>query len=302
MDIPWDDMKLFLAVAESGSLSAAARRLRVAQPTVSRRLAELEATLGEPLFARGVEGARPTPFGERLLEPAKRMAEWAVEVERAAERSEAAPAGVVRLTAAPGVAFDLAAPFAAWLRAELPQVTLEVVSTVQYVDLVRREADLALRAQRPTARDLVCLASLELEAVACAAPSYAAKVPPRARVADVDWIAWAPPLDHVTPNPELSRMIPGFRPVFASDDYLVQLRACEVGLGAMFFARVRHRFQRESPFVELDLDLPPVPTSIHLVCARSALAIPRVRAVGERLAAELERADTRPGRGRTGRV
>lgn len=301
MDIPWDDLKLFLAVAETGSLSAAARRLRVAQPTVSRRLADLEATMGEPLFVRGVEGARPTAFGERLLEPAKRMAEWAVEVERAADR-QAAPAGVVRVTAPPGVAFEVVAPFAAALRAELPEVTLEAVSTVQYLDLARREADLALRAQRPSQRDLVCLASLDFEAVPCAARSYAARLPRRARVADVDWIAWAPPLDHVTPNPELARLIPGFRPVFASDDYLVQLRACEVGLGAMFFARVQHRFTRETPLVELDIDLPPVPASLHLVCARSALAIPRIRAVAERLAAELSRADTRPPRGRDKRA
>lgn len=297
MNIPWDDLKLFLAVAETGSLSSAARRLRVAQPTVSRRLAALEAAVGEPLFARGVDGARPTALGERLLEPARRMAEWAVEVERAAEQP-AAPAGVVRLTAAPGTAYELAAPFAAWLRSELPDVTLEVVSTVQYLDLARREADLALRSQKPSQKDLLCLASLSFEAVPCAARSYAEKLPRRARLRDVGWIAWAPPLDHVTPNPELARLIPGFRPVFASDDYLVQVRACEVGLGAMFFGRIRHRFERPTPLVELDLDFAPVPAGLHLVCARSALAVPRIRAVAERLAAELERADTRPPRRR----
>lgn len=298
MDIPWDDLKLFLAVAETGSLSAAARRLGVAQPTVSRRLAELEGRMGEALFARGVEGAKLTAFGERLLEPARRMAEWAAEAERAAEQPSAAPAGVVKVTAPPGVAFDLVAPFAAWLATELPGVRLEVVSSVQFVDLVRREADLALRTTKPDQRDLLCLASLEIEAVAFAARSYAERLPRRAKVADVGWIGWAPPFEHVPPNPQLARLIPGFAPVFASDDYLVQLRACEAGLGAMFMGRVSHRFQRETPLVELDLDLPPVPSSFHLVCARSALAVPRIRAVADLLAAELSRADTRPPRRR----
>src|SRR5688572_25202382 len=106
MDIPWEDVKLFLAVAEARSLSAAARRLRVAQPTVSRRLADLEARLGETLFLRSVDGTAPTSFGESLVEPARRMAECAGDLERAALRADAAPRGVVRITAPPGVAFD----------------------------------------------------------------------------------------------------------------------------------------------------------------------------------------------------
>ncbi|MEZ4294976.1 MAG: LysR family transcriptional regulator [Polyangiaceae bacterium] len=292
MDIPWDDLKLFLAVAETGSLSAAARRLRVAQPTVSRRLADLESRMGGALFARSVDGAKPTAFGDRLLVPARRMAEWAVEVERAAEGAESEVAGVVRLTAPPGVAFDVCAPFAASLRAELPKVRLEVMSSVQYLDLVRREADLALRAQEPSQRDLVTLASIHFDAVPFASRAYAAKLAKKARVEEVDWIGWAAPLDHLSPNRELARLIPGFEPVFASDDFLVQLRACEAGLGAMFLGRVRHRFTRASGLVPLPVALPPVPASLYLVCARNALAVPRIREVAERLTAELSRAVT----------
>lgn len=292
MDIPWDDLRLFLSVAETGSLSAAASRLRIAQPTVSRRLADLEATLGEPLFTRSVSGATLTAFGERLLAPARRMAEWATEVERAAEGAESTPSGTVRVTAAPGIAFDVLAPFAARLRPDLPGVTLEVVSTVQYLDLSRREADLALRTSRPAARDLEVLAELSLVAVPYASRAYAAKVPRKAKPKDVDWIGWAPPLDHLSPNPELTRLIPGWKPVFASDDFLVQQRACEEGIGALFLGRVRHEFQRETGLVELELDLPEVPSSFYLVAAKSALQIPRVRAVADRLTTLFKRADT----------
>lgn len=289
----WDDARLFLAVAEAGSLSAAARRLRVAQPTASRRLAELEAKLGEPLFERGAGGASLTTFGERLLEPARRMAEWAAEFGRAAEKPDVAPAGVVRVTAAPGVAFEVGAPFAALLRERLPGVQLEIMSSVRYLDLSRREADLALRLHQPTKRDLVCLASLEFDVAPFVAPAYAARFGRRPRLDEVDWVGWAPPFDELAPNPILARMISGFRPSFSSDDFLVQLRAAELGLGAIFLGCVRHRFERPMTLVELEVEgLPPVRSALHLVCAKSALAIPRVRAVAELLAAELAAAHT----------
>jgi len=288
MDIQWDDARLFLAVAEAGSLSRAALALGVAQPTVSRRLAELEVNLGEALFTRSVEGTALTAYGERLLEPARRMAEWAAELTRTAERAETSLQGVVRITAPPGLAFEFCAPFAAFLRDRLPQVSLEVVSTVRYLDLTRREADLALRIERPTQRDLACVAEVELDALPFVAPHYAKRVGTKPKLADVDWVAWAPPLDALQPNPTLSRMIPGFRPAFASDDFLVQLRAAEAGLGAIFLTRMQHRFARAASLVELPLqDFPAVKSGLYLVCARSALSIPRIRAVADYLVAEL---------------
>jgi DNA-binding transcriptional LysR family regulator len=295
VDISWDDARLFLAVADAGSLSGAAKQLRVAQPTVSRRLAELEASLGEPLFVRSVEGATPTSFAERLLVPARRMAEWATELANAAEKSDASPRGVVRITAPPGVAFDVGAPFAALVRKKLPEVRLEIVSTVRYLELSRREADLALRTQKPTQKDLACIASLELDAVPFVSAEYAATLPKNPAVADIDWIGWAPPLDELPPNSTLSRMIPGFRPSFASDDFLVQLRAAESGLGAIFLGRVRHRLSPPTSLVEIrPRDLPPIPSGLHLVCAKSALGIPRILAVADLLSEEMAHADTRP--------
>src|SRR6476620_2640039 len=115
MDITWDDVRIFLAVAETGSVSGAARQLRLGQPTVSRRLAEMEQAIGARLFARGINGATLTSAGERLLAPAKNMAEWAGEVARAVAAEDAEPQGVVRITALPYVCFDFVAPFAAWV-------------------------------------------------------------------------------------------------------------------------------------------------------------------------------------------
>lgn len=154
------------------------------QPTASRWLAELEATLGEPLFVRRVDGTRLTAFGERVVLPARRMAEAAAEVERTVEGADRAPRGTVRITAPPGLAAQVLVPFAATLRARLPEIELEVISTVRYVDLVRREAALALRipsAERSEApRDLHITSQIQL---ACARASLA--VPRIAAVAEL---------------------------------------------------------------------------------------------------------------------
>ncbi len=302
MDISWDDARVFLAIAEAGSLSAAAKRLGVAQPTVSRRIGELEASLGESLFVRSVDGAKVTAYGERLLEPARRMAEWATELERAAEKGEAKLEGVVRITAPPGVAFEFCAPFAGFMQKHLPGVRLEVVSTIRYLDLSRRDADIALRTEKPTQRDLVTLVALEQQGVPFASREYVAKFAEPPRLSEVDWIAWAPPFEAIQPNPTLARLIPDFRPSFASDDFLIQLRAAEAGLGAIFLARTKHRFKRETGLTELSIQgFGPVPTGLFLVSTKSALAIPRVRAVADLLVKELEHdADFRSDRGRAG--
>ncbi len=289
VDLPWDDVQLFLAIAETGSLSRAAKRLKVGQPTMSRRLADLEHRLGYPLFQRQVAGVALTTAGERLVEPAKKMAEWAAEVTRAAGHGEqGGPRGVVRVTAPPGIAFDFVAPFAAVVRDRYPGLRLEVLCSVHVLDLTRGEADLALRFRLGVSRDLVVLGALTVPNAVVAAKSYAAKLPPRVKIADLDWIAWAPPFEDVTPNPELAAAIPDFRPAFTSDNYLVQWRACEAGLGAMIAGRVEHRFSLPSSIVPVEVDLGSYHSStIHLVCAKSALAVPRVRAVADLIVAEL---------------
>jgi DNA-binding transcriptional LysR family regulator len=225
------------------------------------------------------------------------MAEWAGEFERAALRGDGAPRGVVRITAPPGVAFDFVAPFAGWLRTELPAIRLEVLSTTQYLDLARREADLAIRIRPPSQGDLVTVASVEGENAAYATADYIKRLPPGYGIADVDWVGWAPPFDRMTPNLELEQLIPHFRPSFASDDYIVQLRAAEAGAGAIFSTKTRHRFSRSTDLEELELDLGPhARGAMHLVAAKSALDIPRVRAVADLVAAEFRAAQSLPPR------
>lgn len=287
MDIPWEDVRLFLAIAESGSLTAAARKLRLGQPTVSRRLAALEYALGAGLFRRAPDGVRITAAGTRLLEPARRMAEWAGEVGRAAEKRHEGPSGLVRVTAAPYVAAHVLAPFAALLQKRQPGLRLEVLSTMHYLDLARGEADLALRPIAPTQADLVAVHSQESANAVFATPALAAGLPKRARLTDLPWIAWAPPYENLPPNPQLAQLMPGYQPAFTSDNFLVNLAAAEAGVGAMVLPLLKLRAPHRA-LVPLRLDLGPFSRSVvHLVCARSALDIPRVRLVADLLVAEL---------------
>lgn len=291
MDIPWEDLRLFLAVAETGSLSAAAKHLKLGQPTVTRRLADLEYALGYKLFHRSVRGASPTAAASRLLQPAKKMAEWAGEVGRAAAAADRSPQGIVRVTAPPGVAFDFVAPFAAFVAQKLPKVQLEVLSKIEYLDLARGEADLAMRMRAPPAgSDLIALASLETHLSVFVSKGLAKKLGKNPKLGELPWIAWAPPYEELPPNPQLRALIDGFKPVFTSDNFLVQLQAAEAGVGAMVLGRPPHRFSRPTELVPLDIPLGARGVStLHLVCAKSALDVPRVRAVADLLIDEMKR-------------
>ncbi len=288
VDLAWDDIRLFLAVAEHGSLTRAARALELGQPTVTRRLADLEYRLGAPLFRRSSEGATLTDAGARLLEPARQMATWAGEVGRMAQVGHGGPSGRVRVTTTPSLAVDVLAPLAGRLAAEGSGLRLEVSASVRFADLARGEAELALRTQPADAADLVTVGSWGLDVRVYASAGLAARLGPCPQLADLPWIAWAAPFESFTPNPQLAGLIPGFRPTFTADDYLVQIAAAEAGAGVAVLAG---RMRAGSPLVALPVDLGPYAKSaIHLVCARSALAIPRVRAVADRLVEVLDAA------------
>ena len=290
MDISWEDWKLFLAVADGGSMSKAARALRLGQPTVSRRMALLEERLGGPLFVRAVAGVTPTSLGERLLPTARRMAEWAADAARIVAGGERRPEGRVRVAAPPGVAFDLLAPLAAVLRRRAPGLRLEVLAGVEYVSLARGDADVALRTRAPSEHDLVGLAAVPVEAAVFVSKRYARRLPRKPTLADVDWIAWGPPYENTSPNPQLAALLgERFRPVFTSNDYLVQLAAVEAGVGAMVLGRRSHRLSRIDELVELPIALGPAArTTFHLVVAKRMVDVPRIRAFVDVLLGELD--------------
>ncbi len=306
MHTSWEDAETFLAVAEQDSFSAAAGMLGVGQPTVSRRIASLEQRLGCQLFIRNKLGAQLTEAGARLLPAAEQMARWAGEFGRLAQGAEEEPAGRVRIAAPPGLAVEVLAPLAGTLRREKPEIRLEVLASVDYIDLARGRADLAIRTRENREPELTTLYSARFEIGVFASASYKERLVERLtattptegprtgfRLEDLDWITWAAPHEQVAPRPMLERAIPDFQPAFASDNYLVLKSALEAGLGVMVLEKQgASRSARDDQLVEIDLGFSLPPSDYYLVCAKSMRYVPRVRAVAELLIEHLHSADT----------
>lgn len=289
MNLRWDDLKLFLAVHEQGSLSGAARVLKLGQPTLSRRMAELEAAVGEALFDRQSHGASLTAAGLKLLPAAQAMAEWASEAELSIKKQTYLPEGKVRIAAPPGIAYEVVVPLAARIRQHYPQIQIEVLSGVEILNLGRGEADLSLRTEKPTDADLVCVDEIASIMRVYTSQAYAAKLPPNPGLADLDWICWAAPYDELRSNQELSAVIPNFKPAFTSDDYIVQIAACKAGIGAMILPQVLHHHAGLNELHELDIELGPDAVGyLYVVCHKRHRHLPKVQLVMDYISREFD--------------
>jgi DNA-binding transcriptional LysR family regulator len=150
----WGAIEVFLRVAEAGSFTAAAEELGTSQPTVSRQVHALEERLGVTLFARHARGFELTERGEALLETARRVESGVQTFVRRAEGARAEIGGAVRLSASEPVAAYLLMPFFERFAPRHPEIELEVVAEMRASNLLRREADIAVRMFRPEQLDL----------------------------------------------------------------------------------------------------------------------------------------------------
>jgi DNA-binding transcriptional LysR family regulator len=141
----WNDLRYFLAVAESGSTLAAGRTLRVSQTTVARRVAALEEALGVTLFERRQAGYALTPAGEALLGPARGVADSAGAVGEAAASMSREASGTVRLTTLEIYAVTVLPPILRDLHAAHPAIHIELDTSEEPRDLAAGAADVALR-------------------------------------------------------------------------------------------------------------------------------------------------------------
>ena len=154
-DFDWRLVRSFLAALDRGSLLGAARVLRSTQPTVGRHVAELETQLGVLLFERTGRGLLPTPTALRLADAARAMESAADQLARSVSGAEAGVSGTVRVTASQLVACVLLPPVLGQLRVAYPEIQVELVSSNEVANLLRREADIALRMVQPAQSSLV---------------------------------------------------------------------------------------------------------------------------------------------------
>ncbi|MBL8388862.1 MAG: LysR family transcriptional regulator [Hydrogenophaga sp.] len=287
-DFNWALIPSFLAAHARGSLLGAARQLGISQPTVGRHIAQLETQLGTPLFERTPRGLVPTAAARRLADAALAMETGAQSLVRGAQQSQTALSGTVRVSASQPVACVLLPPVLTRLRREMPAVQIELVSSNAISDLMRREADIAVRMVRPTQGSLVARRIGQVALTACAHRDYLRAHGTPQQATDL--------LSHELVGDDRAREIErGFatmghpldpdRIALRTDDMIAYWSAVRAGMGIGFVARYMLREDPQVQAVLPELPLPALP--VWLVVHREIRSVRRVRAVYDALAREL---------------
>jgi DNA-binding transcriptional LysR family regulator len=170
--LDWDDLKTFLAISRHGTLSAAARALKVSQTTMGRRLDHLHGRAGATLLERTPAGFRLTATGAAILGEVERMEDAALSLERTITGEDRRLEGLVRITAVDSLAAHVLTPGLLTLRAKHPGIVVEVITDNRSLSLARREADIAVRLGRFDAHETIVRKVGEMAFAVFAAPVY----------------------------------------------------------------------------------------------------------------------------------
>jgi len=231
----WDDYQYFLAVAGSGSVSAAARRLGQSHSTVLRRLDKLEVALDVRLFERFQTGYVLTTNGEALRELLAPIDEGMQEIERKLSGQDAALQGTIRVTTTDTL-LDLLLPALAEFRTTYPGIRLQVTVNNSFLNLSRRDADVAVRPSNTPPDNLVGRKLGVLRTAPYAAHAYLRGIgedrPASGDWARYDWVAPDESLSHLRQARWLREHVPALRHVASVDSLLGMVAAVEAGLGA----------------------------------------------------------------------
>jgi DNA-binding transcriptional LysR family regulator len=287
----WDLVRAFLAALEHGSLLGAARALGSSQPTLGRQIAALEGQLDTVLFERTGRGLLPTQAALQLADAARAMQAGADALARAASSGAMAVSGTVRISASQPVACHVLPPVLAQMRQVLPEVQVELVASNTVSNLLRREADIALRMVRPDQTDLVTKRIGAVGVTACAHRDYLRRRGTPRQPLDL--------LQHeLVGNDRGADIVRGFAAMgqtvtpaqfaFRTDDLIAYWQAVRAGLGIGFVAT--YLLREDSAVLPLlpTLKLPALP--MWLTVHREIRTSARIRAVYDFLAQAVPRA------------
>lgn len=284
----WNRVRAFLATAETGSLSAAARALALTQPTLGRQVTALEEELGVALFERVGRGLTLTASGVELLEHVRPMGQAAARVALAASGQAQAIEGRITITASEVNAAFLLPPFLAQLRAEHPGITVKLVATNAVRDLRRREADIAIRSGRPTDPELVATRVRDTPARLYASREYLRRLGWPKTKADLSRAEFIGFTDDDRFREGLVAMgfdvTPDNFPIHTENHMVLwELVKSGLGIGAIIdeVGDAEPRVRRVLP------SLPPIPVPTWLVAHREVHTSRRVRVVFDRLVEHL---------------
>lgn len=282
--LDWSLIRAFLAVAETGSLSGAARVLSQSQPTLGRQVKLLEEQMGLHLFERQARGLALTPTGESLLEPARAMRDAFGQLSlRAAGRDEKMQ-GTVRITASEVMARHAMPKIIAGIRRVEPDIQIELVPTDASENLLFREADIAVRMYRSTQLDVITKQIAEAPLGVYAANRYLAQrgIPTKTEeIVEHDVVGYDRDDRIIQAMRALGWLVT--RDFFAvrCDDQNTYWELVRAGCGIGFTQRLVGDADPTVTRLVRDLDLPPLP--VWLAAPEEMRASPRIKRVWDLL-------------------
>ncbi|MDB5984141.1 MAG: hypothetical protein JWQ69_5156 [Pseudomonas sp.] len=223
----WEDLRYFIVFAHEQSLSGAARKLSVDHATVARRISALESSLNLKLVDRRPRSYVITLDGERIAELGRRMESESFAVQRTALAGQESYAGQVTVSAPPAMTCALIAPRINSLREQYPQLSLQLIASLDSASLSRREADIAVRLSRPKEPDLVARKVATVPFNLYGSADYLAATAPE----DLTFIAYDETMEH-NPQQQWLKTQAGERPILLrSNDLNIQATIAQAGAG-----------------------------------------------------------------------
>lgn len=287
----WSLVRSFLAVLEKGSLLAASRDLQLSQPTIGRHVAELESQLGLVLFDRNGRGLLPTEAAYHLAESARIMQSGADQLARNVMGADLGASGTVRITASQPVSCYVLPPLLAQMRLSLPDVQVELVASNEVSNLLRREADIAVRMVQPEQASIIARRVGKVTLRACAHQDYLRRRGVPRQPSDLlahDLIGGDRNDDTLKGFAAQGLVVGREQFAFRADDLIVVWQAVRAGLGVGFVSE--HLIRSDSAVIPVLPKLKIEPLPVWLAVHKEIRTSKRIRAVYDFLADALPRA------------
>ncbi|MGH1358699.1 MAG: LysR family transcriptional regulator [Burkholderiaceae bacterium] len=287
-ELSWNLIQSFLAVLDTGSLLAASRQLRTTQPTVGRHIEALEGQLAVLLFDRTARGLVPTTHAHRIAADARQMQSGADQIARIAAGQGEQEQLSVRVSASDMVALHVLPAAAIRLATLAPNIKLAIVASDEVVNLLKRDADIAIRMVRPSQSSLIARRIGEVRLLPCAAQSHIDRWGmPDSTQALMRQPFVLPDRDHgfsqFLASSGLS--VESFNVALRTDSFPLNWEAVSAGLGAGVASE--YMIKRNPHVHALPIDLPVPPLPVWLAVHRELKTNPRIRQVFDFLADEL---------------
>jgi DNA-binding transcriptional LysR family regulator len=279
----WSDLRVFLAIARSGTLGAAARRIGQTQPTMGRRLRALEAALGQTLFQRTREGFVLTEEGSAVLAHAERIEEETLALQRALAGQQQQLSGMLRISSSDWFGVHVLTPVLAEFLQQHPQVSIELVTDARRYNLARRDADLLFRITPFEEADVIQRKFMRMDYAIYGAVGTAPPQPgdgAGCRLVSMDSAFGA--LPDVT---WLKQQLPHAQVVFGSNNRGAQARMCAEGAGLAVLPCALG--DRTTGLVRLELGTAPPPRHVWFGYHRDLRRLGRLRALLDLVLARL---------------